>query len=122
MEPEAREDVDERGGRDELSVYLPFDGGVYLCEELDCAVPDGCRNAGGSQVTVPTADVNDDKLHRYGVHVDDGKGGSVEVRFLLFRKPDGNIVTVGGCLPDLRAGWVLYREPGDYVQDVRFAL
>ncbi len=48
----------------------------------------------GSQVTVPTADVNDDKLHRYGVRIDDGKGGSVEVRFLLFRKPDGNIVTV----------------------------
>lgn len=48
----------------------------------------------GSQVTVPTADINDDKLHRYGVHVDDGKSGSVEIRFLLFRKPDGNIVSV----------------------------
>jgi high-affinity iron transporter len=48
----------------------------------------------GSQVSVPTADVNDDKLHRYGVRVDDGKGGSTEVRFLLFRKPDGNIVSV----------------------------
>jgi uncharacterized membrane protein len=29
------------------------------------------------------------------VHVEDGKGGSVEVRFLLFKKPDGNIVSVG---------------------------
>jgi high-affinity iron transporter len=48
----------------------------------------------GSQVTLPTADVNDDKLHRYGVHIDDGKGGNVEIRFLLFKKPDGNIVTV----------------------------
>lgn len=48
----------------------------------------------GSQVTLPAADVNDDKLHRFGVHVDDGKGGSVEVRFLLFKKPDGNIVSV----------------------------
>jgi high-affinity iron transporter len=48
----------------------------------------------GSQVTLPTADVNDDKLHRYGVHVDDGKGGNVEIRFLLFKKPDGNIVSV----------------------------
>jgi high-affinity iron transporter len=48
----------------------------------------------GSQVAVPTADVNDDKLHRYGVHIDDGKGGQTEVRFLLFRKPDGNIVSV----------------------------
>jgi high-affinity iron transporter len=48
----------------------------------------------GSQVTLPTADVNDDKLHRYGVRLDDGKGGNVEVRFLLFKKPDGNIVSV----------------------------
>src|SRR5271168_1445046 len=48
----------------------------------------------GSQVTLPTADVNDDKLHRYGVHLEDGKGGNVEIRFLLFKKPDGNIVSV----------------------------
>ena len=48
----------------------------------------------GTQVAVPTAEVNDDKLHRYGVKLEDGKGGSVEVRFLLFRKPDGNIVSV----------------------------
>jgi high-affinity iron transporter len=48
----------------------------------------------GSEVTLPTANINDDKLHRYGVKVEDGKGGIVEVRFLLFRKPDGNIVTV----------------------------
>jgi high-affinity iron transporter len=48
----------------------------------------------GSQVTLPTADVNDDKLHRYGVHLDDGKGGSFEARFLLFKKPDGTIVSV----------------------------
>jgi len=49
----------------------------------------------GSQVAVPTADINDDQLHRYGVHVDDGKGGSVEIRFLLFKKPNGEIVSVG---------------------------
>ena len=48
----------------------------------------------GEQVTVPTAEVNDDQLHRYGVKVDDGKGGSAEVRFLLYKKPDGNIVSV----------------------------
>jgi high-affinity iron transporter len=48
----------------------------------------------GEQVTVPTSEINDDKLHRFGVHVDDGKGGSPEVRFLLFKKPDGEIVTV----------------------------
>jgi high-affinity iron transporter len=50
----------------------------------------------GSEVTVPTAEVNDDQLHRYGVRVDDGKGdgGTIEVRFLLFRKPDGKIVSV----------------------------
>ncbi len=48
----------------------------------------------GSQVTVPLADINDDKLHRYGVHIEDGRGGTAEIRFLLFRKPDGNIVSV----------------------------
>lgn len=48
----------------------------------------------GQQVTVPTAEVNDDQLHRYGVRVDDGKGGQAEVRFLLFKKPDGTIVSV----------------------------
>ncbi len=52
----------------------------------------------GNQVTVPAADINDDKLHRYGVRVDDQKGGQaphmVDVRFLLFRKPDGTIVSV----------------------------
>ncbi len=48
----------------------------------------------GKEVTVPLADVNDDKLHRFGVHVDDGKGGTAEIRFLLFKKPDGVIVSV----------------------------
>jgi high-affinity iron transporter len=48
----------------------------------------------GEQVTLPTAAINDDQLHRFGVRVDDGKGGSTEVRFLLYKKPDGNIVTV----------------------------
>ncbi len=54
----------------------------------------------GQQVTVPLADVNDDKLHRYGVHITDpsstgpNAGRSVEIRFLLFKKPDGNIVSV----------------------------
>jgi uncharacterized membrane protein len=47
----------------------------------------------GSQVAVPLADVNDDQLHRYAVVVDDGHG-PVTVRFLLFRKPDGNVVSV----------------------------
>jgi uncharacterized membrane protein len=49
----------------------------------------------GTQVTVPADQINDDQLHRFGVHVDDGKGGSPEVRFLLFKKPDGNIIAVG---------------------------
>jgi high-affinity iron transporter len=48
----------------------------------------------GDQVTVPTSEINDDKLHRFGVHVDDGQGHSPEVRFLLFKKPDGTIVSV----------------------------
>ena len=48
----------------------------------------------GSQVTLPLADINDNNLHRFGVHVDDSKGGTAEVRFLLYKKPDGNVVTV----------------------------
>ena len=48
----------------------------------------------GDQVTVPASEINDDKLHRFGVHVDDGQGHSPEVRFLLYKKPDGNIVSV----------------------------
>ena len=52
----------------------------------------------GEQVTVPTAEITNEAgeatLHRYAVHVDDGKGGSPEIRFLLYRKPDGNIVSV----------------------------
>ena len=43
----------------------------------------------GSQVTVPVSQVQDDNLHRYVVHV-----GNTDVRFLLYRKPDGKIVTV----------------------------
>ena len=48
----------------------------------------------GEQVTVPASQITDDQLHRYGVHVDDGNGHSPEVRFLLFKKPDGHIVSV----------------------------
>ena len=48
----------------------------------------------GQQVTVPANEITDDQLHRYGVHVDDGGGSSPEVRFLLYKKPDGTIVSV----------------------------
>jgi len=48
----------------------------------------------GTQVTVPTSDVTDNKLHRYSVHIDGADGKSTEVRFLLFKKPDGNLVSV----------------------------
>ena len=55
----------------------------------------------GEQVTVPTAEITSEAgestLHRYAVHVphsDDGKGTDTEIRFLLYRKPDGNIVSV----------------------------
>lgn len=41
------------------------------------------------QVEVPLADVSDGELHRYSVTLD-GK----EIRFLLFKKPDGNLVSV----------------------------
>jgi uncharacterized membrane protein len=43
----------------------------------------------GSQVTVPTSQIADEDLHRYVVRV-----GNTDVRFLLYRKPDGKIVTV----------------------------
>ncbi len=43
----------------------------------------------GSQVTVPVAQIQDGQLHRYVVNVN-----GTDVRFLLFRKPDGNIVSV----------------------------
>ena len=52
----------------------------------------------GEQVTLPTSAINDDKLHRFGVHVPfvdaNGQGHSPEVRFLLFKKPSGEIVSV----------------------------
>lgn len=48
----------------------------------------------GQQVTLNASEINDDKLHRFGVHVDDGQGHSPEVRFLLFKKPTGEIVSV----------------------------
>jgi FTR1 family protein len=48
----------------------------------------------GDLVTIPASQITDDQLHRFGVHVEDGAGHSPEVRFLLFKKPDGNIVSV----------------------------
>ena len=52
----------------------------------------------GDQVTVPASEVLNDgaesKLHRYAVNVPDPQGRNVEVRFLLFKKPDGTIVSV----------------------------
>ena len=48
----------------------------------------------GNQVTLPTADINDDQLHRFGVFVNDAQGKPAQVRFLLYKKPDGNIVSV----------------------------
>src|SRR5579885_2912007 len=41
------------------------------------------------QVEIPLAEVSDGELHRYSVNLD-GK----EIRFLVFRKPDGNVVSV----------------------------
>ena len=43
----------------------------------------------GSQATVPVSQINDNHLHRYVVNVN-----GTDVRFLLFRKPNGKIVTV----------------------------
>src|SRR5689334_14318201 len=41
------------------------------------------------QVEIPLAEVSDGELHRYALNLD-GK----EIRFLLFKKPDGNVVSV----------------------------
>jgi high-affinity iron transporter len=43
----------------------------------------------GSQVTLPVSQVQDDALHRYAVNVN-----GINVRFLLFKRPDGKIVSV----------------------------
>ena len=43
----------------------------------------------GSQATVPVSQVQDHELHRYTVHV-----GQTDVRFLLYHKSDGKIVSV----------------------------
>ena len=43
----------------------------------------------GGQVTIPVSEVSDGELHRYSANFD-GK----EVRFLIFKKPDGKVVTV----------------------------
>ncbi|MHB1021916.1 MAG: Fe-S-containing protein [Acidobacteriaceae bacterium] len=49
----------------------------------------------GSQVALPVAQINDDNLHRFDVRVPNKDGhGSTDVRFLLFRKPDGKVVSV----------------------------
>jgi high-affinity iron transporter len=41
------------------------------------------------QVTIPVSEVSDGELHRYSVNLD-----NKEIRFLLFKKPDGKIVSV----------------------------
>jgi high-affinity iron transporter len=43
----------------------------------------------GGQVSIPISEVSDGELHRYSAALD-GK----EVRFLIFKKPDGKVVTV----------------------------
>lgn len=43
----------------------------------------------GNQVAVPDSQITGDDLHRYVVNVD-----GTDVRFLLYRKPDGSIVSV----------------------------
>jgi FTR1 family protein len=49
----------------------------------------------GSQVALPVAQINDDNLHRFDVRVPNQNGqGSTDVRFLLFRRPDGKVVSV----------------------------
>ena len=76
-----------------LFIFLSTAEFIYAksSTELSAATP---VTLVGEQVTVQSSEITDDKLHRYSVHVDDGNGGSREIRFLLFKKPDGNIVSV----------------------------
>ena len=80
-----------------LFIFLSTAEFIYAknSTELSAAAP---VTLVGEQVTVPVAEITADgaesKLHRYGVHVDDAQGHTTEVRFLLFKKPDGNIVSV----------------------------
>ncbi len=80
-----------------LFIFLSTAEFIYAksSTELSAAAP---VTLVGDQVTIPTAEITADtgesKLHRFGVHVDDGQGRSPEVRFLLFKKPDGTIVSV----------------------------
>ncbi len=48
----------------------------------------------GDQVSLPASAINDDQLHRFGVFVNDPQGKPVQVRFLLYKRPDGVIVSV----------------------------
>ena len=41
------------------------------------------------QIAIPVSEVADGDLHRYSVNLE-----NKEIRFLLFRKPDGNVVAV----------------------------
>jgi uncharacterized membrane protein len=41
------------------------------------------------QVAIAASEVSDGELHRYSVNVE-----NKEIRFLLFKKPDGNVVAV----------------------------
>jgi high-affinity iron transporter len=43
----------------------------------------------GGQVSIPVSEVSDGELHRYSANL-----GGKEVRFLIFKKPDGKVVTV----------------------------
>ncbi len=48
----------------------------------------------GNQVTLDASTINDDRLHRFGVFVNDAAGKPAQVRFLLYKKPDGAIISV----------------------------
>ena len=48
----------------------------------------------GDHVTLPANAINDDQLHRFGVFINNSKGKPVEVRFLLFKRSDGTVVSV----------------------------
>ena len=48
----------------------------------------------GKQVTLDASQINDDQLHRFSVFMNDPQGKPAQIRFLLYKKPDGTIISV----------------------------
>ena len=63
------------------------------------------------QLSIPASEASDGELHRYEVTV-----AGKEVRFLLFKKPDGKDRDGARRLPDLRSRGLLQKRESDHLQ------